>query len=571
MKYLNKLFIVVAFSMVTFSCSDLTELDLLTDPNAVTPERAGVDFVYNNIQLTFNNFFYNLHFNADGLVRYTDTGAFTYNNALGEASGDGAWFNAYSTLFPDIDVLLALSAERGLDIHAGSAKIMKAYALTGLVDYFGDVPNSQALQGTDVISPTPDPGADVYAAAEALLDEAISQLTGTTAGAPANDLFYGGNAENWIALANTLKLRMAINTRLVDGSAGSKIAALAGQNIIDTEAEDFQFQFGTNRANPNSRHPFYNNYYETTDGTYMANHLMWAMCCEKGVTDPRIRYYFFRQTDNSLPDNDNVFSCILTDRPEGFTPAHYTAIDPNLPYCVAADNGYYGRDHGNGSGIPPDGPIRAAYGVYPGGGRWDGDHFEFTQNAGVDGGLGEGVTPIIISSVVDFWRAEAAIAANSGEDARALLESGVRKSIAKVMGFGSLDAEINGSREVRGVVTDLAEVFVPKSDDIDAYVNVVLANFDAAGSATERLDVVIKEAYIAGFGNAVDMFNTYRRTGMPSNIQPGIDAQAMPVGNEGFPRSLLYPAVHVNLNANVSQKDGLLNRVFWDDGSATLR
>ena len=566
--------VVAAFSMIAFSCNELTELDLLDNPNEVSPDQAGVDFVYNNIQLTFNNFYNNFRGISEGLVRYRTLGAFTYNNALPESSGDGAWFNAYSNLFPDIEVLESLSAERGLDIHSGSAKIMKAYVLTTLVDYFGDVPNSRAGQGTDVISPAPDPGADVYAAAEALLDEAIAQLSGTSAGAPASDIFYNGNADNWVAAANTLKLRIYNNTRLVDASAGAKMSSLinSGANIIDSPDEDFQFQYGKNRNNPNSRHPFYNGDYETADGGYMSNYFMWAMCCEKEVVDPRIRFYFFRQVDNSLPDNDNVFSCHLTDRPEGFMPDHFAAVDANLPYCVAADNGYYGRDHGNGSGIPPDGPIRAEFGVYPGGGRWDGDHFEFTQNAGTDGGLGEGISPIMLTSFVDFMRAEAALTAGTGEDARALLESGVRASIDKVLSFASLDGgNVNGTRVVRGVTVSLSDLFLPDSDDIDAYVNVVLAAYDAATTDRDRLDVVVKEAFIAYHGNATEMFNMYRRTGSPLNIQPGVDAQAMPPGNEGFPRSILYPAVHVNLNAEVSQKDGLLNRVFWDDGSATLR
>ena len=85
------------------------------------------------------------------------------------------------------------------------------------------------------------------------------------------------------------------------------------------------------------------------------------------MEDPRIRFYFYRQ-DPDLTDNPpNEFSCVVAG-----IPPHYLAADPNMPFCAAAPKkGYYGRDHGNGSGIPPDGPNRTVYGLYPAGGRFD--------------------------------------------------------------------------------------------------------------------------------------------------------------------------------------------------------
>ena len=76
---------------------------------------------------------------------------------------------------------------------------------------------------------------------------------------PANDLFYGGDADKWVTFGNTLKLKAALTTRLTNGSAASTINALVSAgDLIDSESEDFQFQYGTQRDNPNSRHPLYN-------------------------------------------------------------------------------------------------------------------------------------------------------------------------------------------------------------------------------------------------------------------------------------------------------------------------
>lgn len=568
MKFFNKILLVSLIAVMSVGCDDLFELDLLDNPNAVTEENAGVDFLYNNIQLEFRNVYHNMHFIADGLVRYTTTGAFTYNEALPSTSGNGIWNNAYADLFPDVDALVGLADEKGLDIHSGSAKIMKAYAMMGLVDMFGDVPYSQALQGTDVISPGVDAGADVYAAAEALIDEAIAQMEGSSAASPAVDNYYGGDGDKWVTLGKTLKLRIGATTRLVGGA--SKITSVvSGGDYMDTASEDFQFNYSNNRSNPDSRHPFYPNHYENGDGTYMGNYFMWVMRLEKeldgGPIDPRIRFYFHRQVNDSRGQDPNTYSCILSDLPDpAETPSYYLAVDPDMPYCVASDDGYTGRDHGNGSGIPPDGPIRTNYGLFPGGGQWDNNSFDNVQNSGTDGALGEGIAPILTSYMVDFMRAEAAAAGATSEDARALLESGVRGSIAKVRTFASKisQAELDFVIATQPMVVT-AEVLLTTDEDVEEYVAFVLDQYD---NASNKLDVVMKEFYIACAGNAYEVYNFYRRTGMPSNMQPGIDPAIGP-----FARSLLYPADNVNLNANVSQKSDLQQLVFWDDGSAPVR
>ena len=80
-------------------------------------------------------------------------------------------------------------------------------------------------------------------------------------------------------------------------------------------------------------------------------------------------------------------------------------------------------------------------------------------------------------------------------------------------------------------------------------------------SQSSELDVLMKEYYIALWGNGVEAYNLYRRTGKPSDMQP------MRAANPGsFLRSLIYPADFVNLNSNVTQKsNSTVNKVFWDN------
>ena len=432
MKLINKL-LIVAFLLGGSNACDNLDLDLQQDPNQITPEKASLNDLYNNVQLGFQAVYNSAQFNPGAAARMYHAAGFSYTAFTTENTYNGLWNNAYAGLFPDVDAVIALSdaavAAGGgaFDIHVGSAKILKAYTMMLLVDLLGDVPNLEAGQGTNVISPTADSGSDVYTAAVALLDDAIADLTGTTAGTPAFDNFYSGDPDQWIKAANTLKLRAALNM-----GNGTMFSSLIGSSILGS-GDDFQFNFGSQRSNPNSRHPLYNNHYESGDGNYLSNYYMWSLREGKlntsGVTiiDPRRRYYFYRKVGDAFSQDLTTYSCHYTDDPAasvGSNLDHWASVDPNgrLPYCVVVD-GYSGRDHLNGTGIPPDGPIRTSWGLYPFGGDFDDDTFDDTRESGTRGGLGEGIWPLMLSSFVDFYRAEAALTLGTGENARTLLES----------------------------------------------------------------------------------------------------------------------------------------------------
>ena len=570
MKYINKLVMVLMVVAVT-SC-DIAELDLLDNPNAVSPENASINDLLVSIQGSFDGLIQGMDGFAGGVTRMTAMTPFSvydYTNATQPTNYNGIWNNAYAGLFPDVDALISIADDRQLDIHSGMAKIMKAYVMISMVDFFGNVPFTQAGQGTEVISPTADDGASIYAAAEALLDQAISQLSGSNAAKPTTDTYFNGDPDAWVKAANTIKLKMAVTTRLVDGGAAGKINSLiAGGNLIDESSEDFHTNYGNTRNNPNSRHPRYNEHYETTDGGYLGNYFMWQLVGDKRdaednpVTDPRLRFYFYRQVKDAETLDKNEYSCHFTDLPDqNLKPAHWAAVDPNIPYCVLP-NGYFGRDHINGEGIPPDGNLRTVWGLYPAGGQFDDDSYGEAQQSGTTGGMGQGIRPILLSSYTYFLRAEADLTMGTDDDARDMLEKGIRASISKVIGFKSLVPSTMSRAIVNpttGESRTVEEIYVPTSEDIDAYVNFVLESYDAADD-DGKLDIIMKEYYIALWGNGLESYNNYRRTGKPNNMAPTLEPNPGP-----FIRSAYYPADHVNRNANATQKE-LTMQVFWDTG-----
>ena len=142
-------------------------------------------------------------------------------------------------------------------------------------------------------------------------------------------------------------------------------------------------------------------------------------------------------------------------------------------------------------------------------------------------------------------------------DPRALLESAVRKSMADVRSFALSSLE-------GGTISafETSQNFV-WATEVNRYVDRVLALYDAAPDNDGRLDVVLREYWLALHGNGVEAYNMYRRTGKPANMQPAIEA------NPGeFVRSLFYPNVFVATNSNAKQKPNVGVRVFWDNNPA---
>jgi hypothetical protein len=140
-----------------------------------------------------------------------------------------------------------------------------------------------------------------------------------------------------------------------------------------------------------------------------------------------------------------------------------------------------------------------------------------------------------------FLLAESALVLDTNGDSRTLLEEAIRASIDKVMNFG-------------GVTSPLA----PTSSDVDNYVDEVMTSYDNTGTDEERLNIIITEFYIAGFGNSIEAYNAYRRTGYPSDLQIPIEND-----NPTFPRSYLYSRDAIQLNSSFSQKQ-VTDKIFWD-------
>lgn len=545
------LLLILIMGLLAGSCKKLDkDFDaLLTNPNNPAPGSADVDLYLNSIELDFKNFYYDVSNNGSTLTRMETFFGPTYPTGQQPQNFDGIWSNAYSNILKNIDAMVPLAVQQKKFVHSGIGKVLKAYTLITLVDIFGDVPYTQAVKGVQELNPTADKGRTVYDSAIALLIQAKADMAQTSAKLPTNDNFYNGSASNWIAAANSILLKAYNQTRLVDPGVKDKINALITDNkLINSSAIDLTFKFGSKDQAPDSRHPKYANNY-TTGGAndYLGNYFLYTLFSEKSIDpDPRIRYYFYRQTvDIAQAITDPVtlqFTIPCFSRPR---PSTYPS---GTPFCKVS-NGYFGRDHGNNEGTPPDNQFKTAWGVYPAGGEFDNDQSVSTK-AGI-GGKGQGIHPIWMSFFTGFVRSEAALMLGTTGDPKTLLLDAIEKSMVTVRDFpGKIGVTVK-------------DTFAMTRAQIDAYKSFVGKAYDNAESKNDKLEIIMKEYYIALWGNGIESYINYRRTGHPSNMQPIIQTNPGP-----FIRSFFYPSVYVNLNKNAKQKPNTALQVFWDTNPA---
>jgi hypothetical protein len=555
MKKINKISVLLILLLgLTFTSCETTDLDLVNDPNQVTVVNGDLERYMTAIQVDFKSFANAMGGNGAALVRIGQMGSVNYVNAFSPASTNFEWRLAYSNMFSDMKNAEELATNLGgRNKHIGVMKVLKAYTLMALVDYFGDVPYSEATNLSDFPQPNLDDDASVYAAAISMLDQAKTLLQDDESIGLGVDYYYNNNFDRWIKLANTLKMNAYLNTRLVDGDAINKLNAIANSgNFIASTADDFQFRYDAVVNNQiDSRHPGYQSDYTAGGVTGYQSNWMMDQMLQDG--DPRIRYYYYRQnecTPNSV--DENGVAC--DPNPEALfcstqaKPVHYPG---SMVFC-SVENGYWGRDHGFGGGIPPDTFLRTGRGVYPVGGNYDDSRF---ASVGLEqGGGGAGITPIWLASWSHFMLAEVALV--SGGAASGYLQDAMQISIDKVMSFGSLDGDADLTTTDNGGT-------VPTSGTVSDYISAKVNEFSNGDMAT-KWNILGLQSFVAHFGNGSNSYNYYRRTGYPTTLQFTVEPTP---GN--FVRSFFYPADEATPNPNVEQKPNVDGQVFWDNNPSS--
>lgn len=142
----------------------------------------------------------------------------------------------------------ALLAAGVKDNQLACIEVLEVYTWSTLVNNFGDIPYSQALDISNV-QPKYDDDKAIYADLITRLDGAISKMTTTSTGLGTSDLLNGGSMAQWIKFANSLKLRMALTIADDDATKAAKMAGETAGKVLASNADNIDLAFTTN---PNS-------------------------------------------------------------------------------------------------------------------------------------------------------------------------------------------------------------------------------------------------------------------------------------------------------------------------------
>jgi hypothetical protein len=213
------------------------------------------------------------------------------NYTLTESDADDDFERVYTQGgLIDIRQAIALAEGAGRAPYAGILKIHEAYLIGMAASLWGDIPYSEAVD-PNIATPVLDDQAAVYAAVQALLDAAITDLGGAGAGPGSVDMWFGGNTARWIAVARTLKARFYMHLAEVDNTRYAAAIAQAATGVT-TAAGNWKAQHSTAATENNLWYQFFRD----RSGYIGGGDFLGPMLVADG--DPRLPLYFSQISGN---------------------------------------------------------------------------------------------------------------------------------------------------------------------------------------------------------------------------------------------------------------------------------
>ena len=198
-----------------------------------------------------------------GEATYVDEARY---NVITRSIPENHWNIMYRDVLKDLDVSYDLiSAQEVINVTPDQfqedtaikanklaiIEIQRVMAMQILVDTFGDVPYSEALD-IDNINPAYDDDTAIYNDIIARLNAALSTMDSSFGSFGSQDLIYNGNTESWVTFGNSIKLRLGMRIADVDPTKAASLVSDAAGNIITDNSQNatVQYQSATPNTNP---------------------------------------------------------------------------------------------------------------------------------------------------------------------------------------------------------------------------------------------------------------------------------------------------------------------------------
>src|SRR5690606_29041402 len=307
--------------MLATSCVDsLDDYNLSQKEAAAVPSETqfanavkGLTDALTSASVNSNNYrFYVQHWTA---TTYLDEPRY---NMTSRTIPQAMWQSLYRDVLSDLKESKRLAMENTATIESvknnqlAQIEIMEVYAWSVLLNTFGDVPYSEALDPENSL-PVYDDAQTTYNAILGRLNNALTLINPTAEGYEDGDLLYEGDMEKWVKFGNSLKLKLAMVIADADAAQARTLVEAAAPNVFTSNADNTVFRYLGAQPNNNPVSNSVTGPYSTREDYVAANTLVDVM---NDLKDPR-RGQFFTQVGgeykggiygftNSYPDFSTV-------------------------------------------------------------------------------------------------------------------------------------------------------------------------------------------------------------------------------------------------------------------------
>ena len=526
MKNILRLFILASFISLTSCESFLGDNENPNQATSATPQ-----LVLPNALASSANLLLSYSTSAQWINGYTvNAGGYggwgatvTYNFTT--SSYNGLWSATYDDLINYQYIEDQSAEDPGLAYYNGIAKTMKAFDYAMLVDVFGDAPYTEALKGTDNLTPVYDSQISIYQDLVAQLTTAIEIFT-TAENANAvgsSDIMFGGDMNEWAKFANTLKLRLLIkmsSSSETSSFANSEFAAMS--TSIGFLTDDALLNPGY-IATSGKQNPLWERYHSNAAGSLSGS--------GRSAIPSDFTYAFYNGT--KLTDQGRGYAT-YRGYPTG-TPKGQLGNLVDNPAALASQTAWY---VGSGTGADATNSI----------------------------GLLKGRTadfPMMLAAESYLLQAEAYMKGYLDGDDQEAFDNGV------IASYRYLYEDISGSTS-----TD----WDPETDFqlyLDDNEGEYLVHYELASSPEEKLEAIITQKYIAfNFINGHEAWADFRRTAYPAIVNGSSNptltfASILSTSTraDDLPVRYLYASTEFQLNpqnvpADINQ---FTSTVFWQE------
>jgi len=242
----TKVILLAFLGFTIFTGCDTNFEEINTDPDSSTELPAHLLLGYT--QRWYSNTMHNLLAGAGGdmgamwaqswsKVQYNDEERYVpRRNTM-----DAIFGNIYTTVISEATAMEALAMTEGNTNLAAVGKIMQAVGFQTLTEMYGPIPFTEAIDGSN-LQPIYDDESVVFEGVIQLLTDAADMLAnGSGSITASSDLWYGGDANKWRKLANTLKFRALMRISSTR-SVGGELQALVG-SMMTSNDDNAQIQY----------------------------------------------------------------------------------------------------------------------------------------------------------------------------------------------------------------------------------------------------------------------------------------------------------------------------------------